>query len=247
MSEPAHYAERADEGRLAGSDRVRRRTGIVTIVVVVVILSAASVVLAAGLSSPAERSASSIVAELAVLRRPQTAADRQLDLRRTLAAGHPGSRQTIVGRLVRLATTLSNGEKIFVAVVRPARSHRPVDDRLKVVLATRTGEPEASDGGETASGIREALFPNSAGDLTHGTAYYSVVPDGVTRVRWVFPLQRHGRRYPKPLTVDVAVHGNVAAALVARDAGEIPSAATWYGSGGGVVATRSDPGRPVVR
>ncbi len=51
------------------------------------------------------------------------------------------------------------------------------------------------------------------------TLYFEIVPDGVARVRWVFPRQVVGEFqpstpaavYPRPLTVNVPVRHNVAA------------------------------------
>ncbi len=66
----------------------------------------------------------------------------------------------------------------------------------------------------------------------------AVVPDGVTRVKWVFPLA--GGRPParsRTVTVYPKVESNVA---VSRAAGLGVSSATWFGPGGRVIASYNE-------
>jgi hypothetical protein len=51
-------------------------------------------------------------------------------------------------------------------------------------------------------------------------------------VRWIFPRENGLRThvYPTPLTVDVRVENNVAAARVPRSASWDPAVVIWYGA-----------------
>ena len=76
----------------------------------------------------------------------------------------------------------------------------------------------------------------------------SVVPDGVTRVEWVFTGAGFGVSDPRPVTVYPTVQDNVAVAPV--EPGEGPIArAVWYGPSGRVIATgrASTTARPQLR
>jgi hypothetical protein len=91
-----------------------------------------------------------------------------------------------------------------------------VDDQTAVATGGLTGAAVGSAG---------------SSDGTRGVNA-GVVPDGVTRVKWLFPFA--GGR---PGTVSPKVENNVA---VSRAAGLGPSDATWYGPGGRVIASYNE-------
>jgi hypothetical protein len=119
---------------------------------------------------------------------------------------------------------------------------RPTAFGLPPALPTRVGDGVAlwslccNGVAETAASLSEhkQLLPEERGvPLAHAAYYaYSVVPDGVVRVRWVM-AGLHGR-----VTVWATVRDNAAVARVVP----LPLpvlGATWYAVGGRVVATRS--------
>ena len=74
-------------------------------------------------------------------------------------------------------------------------------------------------------------------DSAGGEPDESIVPDGITGVRWVFARQDQlGFVYRKPITVDVPVRNNVAIATVAARAPCVsPALVQWYSADGHIV------------
>lgn len=172
-----------------------------------------------------------LLAQFAVLRRAQTAADRSW--KPSGEAG--GSRQTRpLPNLTRLATTLDNGQRVFLTVEQSlvAQGFQAAGSySLSLWLVSRNriigGEPYSASVGHT-------IFPGPLAFVDHKETWTSIVPDAVKSVRWVFPRQNGLRThvYPRPLTVDVPVVDNVAAARVPRSATWEPVTIIWEGTNG---------------
>lgn len=64
----------------------------------------------------------------------------------------------------------------------------------------------------------------------------SIVPDGVTRVKWVFADTRPALDHQRLITLYPTVRNNLALAPIARHQGLL-SSITWYGAGGRVIQT----------
>ncbi len=194
----------------------------------------AGALLVAGHRSPSAGSvvpgtARSLVSELAIFRRPQTAADRSQ--RHYLAGPRPFSqlRRMVVG---------AGGVKLFLDIIPRATPGSSQGDVLAQYVEFPGGGGGGGQGDVTAQTLHRPSSPQSITDLRNlrrfpgiqTRFYYEVVPDGVARVRWSF-----GRRdsnynsplyYPRSLTVTVAVHDNVASMLL-TDRGQA-SAEAWY-------------------
>jgi hypothetical protein len=182
-------------------------------------------------ASPA--GASQLTAMLAVLRQPQTAADRAVS---------PSEMRFLEASVGPLVTSLTRR----VATIGPARIF---------LFVTKAREPDlqfAQNGPLWSASLGERVFvdsastsaPNSqvpAAELrdpqvasgwyveasTQKQYFLEVVPDGVTRVRIVF---RDG-------TVDAAVSNNTVVALAPPRSNEQVRAVTWFGSSGQVIPT----------
>jgi hypothetical protein len=159
-------------------------------------------------SSGVPAAARPLTAALAVLRRPQTAADRGLP-----AVGVP-----VVAGLTRLAATVP-AARVYLIVRTPA------PDRVSAV-SVRDGRGARVAGGVSASELH-AGWPGVSSD---GSYTVSVVPDGVIEVRWSFTGQR------PPVTVYPTVENNIAIAPVVGGEGRLV-AMTWYGAAGQVIGS----------
>jgi hypothetical protein len=200
--------------------------------------------LAPGARAPASPAA--LTAELGVLRRRQTPADRALA--RTIAGplAAPGLGSVVPG-LTRLIAKLPNGRlgPVYVyVVVQPPNRRTPAPfgggqapQASAYSAAVQLTSPYRGGGwdvGETAANVRRV----NGGWF--GWGYYAVlVPDGVARVRWRFV----SRAAIPPLTVTAAVHENVAVAKVPENSHGMVlvrvANATWYSAGGRVIGTYS--------
>jgi hypothetical protein len=232
-------------------------------------------------STPA--GARALVARMAVLRRPQTAADR---LPESVTAQFPGALGVdwrIIPSLTRLAATIDAGSgplssvAIYVVVETPCSRETqgichgpgvPVDIVTTLAVGGPSGhryllgQPEVVDGQTAvATGGLTPTAVGSAGDVrvvvrktsikTLPTGQrgvnVSVVPDGVTRVKWVFGVASPRalramcgctKRASTPLTtVHPQIKNNIAVAKATSSAGL--STATWYGPDGQVIASLS--------
>ena len=196
-------------------------------------------------SSPAAGPPSlrALEAKLAVLRRPQTAADRSVPP----LSGQP---RLWIKSLTRLATTIDTSAfgrvRVYVAVRDPLgpgprqRQLRPqtvfalafAGDRFIQGALFPVG-PASSYPSQVGSGLYNDR--SSGSDLNHGVSV-GIVPDGVKRVTWVFSGAGYGVSHPHPITIYPDVRNNVAVAAVAPGHGPLAHA-TWYGAGGRVVAS----------
>ena len=204
-------------------------------------------------SRPASSAGSSIAAleaKLAVLRRPQTRADRTYP-----APVHtrPGARTPfgVIPKLTRLAATVSTpatGPLRVYLLVRPipkgrtsaaggtygvnvgvVSAHGEIQGGSQFVTAKTLATPNVVGSGLSVP--REGTDPNRGVSV-------GVVPDGVTRVRWVFTGAGIGVLHPHPVTIYPQVRNNVAVAAAAPGEGPL-ARATWYGADGRMIASAS--------
>lgn len=198
-----------------------------------------------------------LVAEYAVLRRPQTAADRSdagpLDLparSRVFRVGRQARRLDYVDipsltRVVRqdgvtvslfvLHITLSG---VLPASARPAAARgAQFMRRIRAIegyslWARVAGAPDRHPRLVTHTSTR-AILPAlpAPGDLV-----VAVVPDNVAHVTWTWPrlFNTTTLDYNPPLAIAATAHGNIAVATAARAVA--PETATWEAAGGGVLA-----------
>lgn len=198
---------------------------------------------------------SQLLANLAVLRRPQTADDRSWQFPRS----GPYSRS--LPRLTRLAQTLPDGTRIFLTVQRYTGPGWPTVYPVGGYELDLSIVPAGSNNvGSTNFGpnVNYTVFPLSSTPLggfhrgpagSSTPAWASIIPNGVSRVRWTFVCSPP-RCAQRPVTVSVPVHNNVAAALIPGTQSELgpsraigrdwePMKIIWYGAGGRVVARYS--------
>jgi hypothetical protein len=218
---------------------------------------------------------------MAVLRRPQTAADR---LPGSLTAQFPGALGVdwrIIPSLTRLAATIDAGAgslssvDIYVVVETPCSGQAchgpgvPVDIVTTLAVGGPSGHryllgyPEVVDdqtaiatGGLTPTAVGSAgsakVEVRKTSTVSVPTGWsgvnVSVVPDGVTRVKWVFggasaralrAMCGCTKRFANtPLaTVYPEIKNNIAVANATSSAGL--STATWYGPDGHLIASLS--------
>jgi hypothetical protein len=201
---------------------------------------------------------SQLLANFAVLRRPQTAADR------SWTPPPPTRYARSLPSLTRLAGTLPDGTRIFLTVQRYTGPGWPSVYRvgsyeLDINIVAATGDNTYST--NFGPNVNYTVFPLSSAPapilFRHGSAgptapaWASIIPDGVSSVRWTFECQNaHCAR--RQLTVTVGVHENVAAASIPATEPKHgssaaprglwqPTAAVWYGRGGRVLATYGRP------
>jgi hypothetical protein len=223
--------------------------------IAVAVAIAVFVIALAGLRSSApDRAAESptqgLIARLAVLRRPQTAADRlpsPLHLRSTSGNG------PIIPSLTRLAAT-PPGARIYLVVTRPAVRptggaalqtwNRQLGDQVATVTVTRAGASETA--GQPAVDLSDGLELQATGDIgprrhNGGTVYQvGVVPDGVARATWTYRILRLVNRFATPTKRTIAVHpqitGNVAYSPEPSQPRQLV-AVHWYAPDGSHVPT----------
>jgi hypothetical protein len=200
-----------------------------------------------------------LVDHFAVLRRPQTSADRSW-----AGASHAsGLSAELVPSLTRLAATTRGGVRIFLTVDRQLQ---PADHRAASAVYSMSVSAVYRPGTCPRIGVvrqhggRVCVFsapwgpnvgdytivPSPLGPESGASTFVSIVPDGVVRVRWVFrcPAGRFARCHGlRTDTVAPPVHGNVAAAFL-PSIYPIP-AVTWFDSAGRrvVVYNQHEPGK----
>lgn len=200
----------------------------------------------------ASSSTRALIAELGILRQPQTAAARVFNSS-PIVARPPAMRppHRLIPSLTRVVT-LPDGGRLFLYVAPPASVGPPVYG-----LGYEEAYPGSSGGGccTTAGALRMPRGPGPdqfASGRDRHTMYFEVVPDGVARVHWVFP--RHPVEpsgvpssvtpaFAAPLSVNVVVHDNVAAVRLPQRG--LATSDTWYAPDGHVTAAYA-PGYSVV-
>jgi hypothetical protein len=208
--------------------------------------SSASHVQASALGRPTAASCTGrLLAAVAVLRRPQTRADRAFNPQRVRITGISQSKPfpyVVVPGLTRLARTLPNGQPVFFVVYRPLP--HPLVPSLGDVLQVFVPSP----GGRSAAFVTEVLPPALSyayrqPPIRIGDFYLGLVPNGVARVRWTFPREAVPRiRAPggpvfrahviSGAEITASVRGNIAAAKEPPHPVSLPSGATWLAADG---------------
>lgn len=251
------------------------------------VVSAAVVVLVVALAVPGHRgapstgmptvpagspdSARSLVARMAVFRRPQTAADR-LPASVSAQLMNTAFHSVAIPSLTRLAATFNGGaqrprgESIYVVVgtyghhvdlatavvVTGAAGHRylvtppeVVEEQTAIQTGGLTPSAVAADNSYVLCGstwCKGEPLPGGKGVTV------AVVPDGVTRVKWVFNrvIRRFRRPSGPPMTVYPRVENNLAVSNAVSGVGGLVSA-TWYGANGEVIKPLIAPLPPTPR
>ena len=205
-------------------------------------------------SAPACAGASSVPtlcqlrANFAVLRRAQTAADRSWQPPRPLNV-------RVLERFTRLAVTLRGRQRIFLTIERfqnpsGARPSAAASYLLDINIVSPHRAVSSTNFGPS---VNYTVFPLPSPvppTANTSTTWASIIPDGVTQVRWTFacPPAYAARCSNRQVTITVPVRNNVVAATVpgtaeacgpVRAACRIPATITWYGTRGQVVATFS--------
>lgn len=196
-----------------------------------------------------------LTARFAVLRQPQTAADR---LARGVCPDPCGER--LLSGLTRLARTMPDGSRVFLSVWRltAARFGAPpgsyvLDEVVHGPKDAATVDPTSLPVSQVVAGAALLGLP-TANVAPHVPLWTSVVPDGVKWVRWTF-ICTHGRSCTAadgdPLSIDVNVVNNVAAARVLGTGGGDRGAgrAEWYDRNERLLASFStlSPKTPFLR
>jgi hypothetical protein len=259
MRSAAQHPSLADAwGSGASGRRIRRRPplagglvlaggSLVAIVVVVIVIGVT------GDRGPTRQSATAtgctneLLAELGVLQRRQTPADRGFRApANPIQGGSQRARRfpyTLVPALTRLARTLPNGRHVFLVAYapRPGSPGAQLGD-LVFVFVTGGPGPRTAVGGEiTAPTLSASIQPPPT---PVNAVYISVVPDGVARVRWTFPHVRIPRlpqlstgRVLRGGTSTATVEGNIADARAIPGAYAVPTRTTWLDANGHVIKT----------
>jgi hypothetical protein len=182
-------------------------------------------------------SAQQLVARLAVLQRPQTAADMlPADVHITNPQG------TIIPRFTRLVRTLPDA-RLFLVVTSPNARSNPVwslrlGDQVAIVEisgthATQTVPVPAADLSNANDVFLISL--SGLGSRFQPGAYYvvGIVPDGVARARWTFATNQ----FEPGAVLDVSVADNVAVTRARPGTPPAVLRAAWYAPDGRRVAT----------
>ena len=186
--------------------------------------------------------------DLAVLRRSQTTADRMFDPATArlsgISQGAPAkSEYALVPQLGRLARTLSNGLRVYLATYAPTAGSPAalVGDIVYAYVAHPRGHDATFAGEASAPFLATAVrLPPLIADHM----LVQIVPDPVSEVRWTFPRERipkvpgvSGAKVIPGGTVTANVVGNVAAVKEVPWAIGPPSVATWLAARGRVIKT----------
>lgn len=208
-----------------------------------------------------------ILSRYAILRRPQTAADR-VGASPSLppSVAQLGIRATVVPGLTRVVR--DDGARVTLFVVRMVAegSPRPAGSRFEAERNRYLGDSlwvQTSEPGARARPVDlPTVGPVSRESVQDGSHLVAVVPDNVLEVRWQFPRQFDTTNlvYEGPSTVTAIAHDNVAAARIRGDVlwatmswavadGRLLSSAhsTNYLDPGVQVRTRPGPETPASR
>ena len=183
----------------------------------------------------------------AVLRRPQTAADRSWKPNCSCA----GAARQLYG-LTRFAVKLPHGYRVFIDVeqfISGGQENTPAGSyNLNLDIVDRYGNTDSTSFGPNTQYTVQPLStarPALAEARPHGgAAFASVVPDGVASVSWTLGCPR-GRRSTTSTTnipsqtVRVRVVNNVAAAWLSKAPADCPGATkvVWRSASGRVVTS----------
>jgi len=185
-----------------------------------------------------------LLANFAVLRRPQTAADRSWQ-------PDPDPAARSLPPATRLARTLPGGNRVFVRLEKLTAPEpgRPAGTYSMIlwVVDRRGDSGSANFGHNVGYTISPMEFPAPGHQTGNKPTWTSLVPNGLARVSWTFACSAKsspclGRNQ---ITLQVPVRGNIASASAPRTGGCIgtslscrpPATVTWYAPGGRIVDT----------
>lgn len=182
-------------------------------------------------------SARQLVSMLAILRRPQTAADRALPVRAVAPTGW-----SLVPRLTRLAVTVPAGRsgpgRVYVVVFVPLGPQAgPNGLQLDPAGGAVAQEITVVGGRFFAAGPLVNASRLGRPDLPAGCRALScaIVPDGVARAKWVF--QRRGvPGASQTITIYPTVRDNITWSVFPPDLADLLSV-TWYDADGHVISS----------
>jgi hypothetical protein len=164
----------------------------------------------------------SLLSQFAILRRPRTARDKQLPRIVESMLTLPPQRHNLLSDLTRVIGELPSRGQGRVLMLVTAHGPSPAHPN-DIWLLNATSTPGGAGGIGASPYTPGELFPQI------GDGYASeLVPDAVTRVKWVFP----GRTVYPPIRDNVAV----AAASVPSGLGPGLLSVTWYGANGRILA-----------
>jgi hypothetical protein len=238
-------ADQVGSDAAAGSRRRRRfpvaglatglAAGVAVVVVLAIVLIGHGRGAALGGTPAVPAGARALVDELAILRRPQTAADRRAP---AVQPGPGGQfRWAVVPSLTRTIYT-APGAGVYLMVARGWATVRGLRRAVGYVLlesVSAMGPRGAGYSGVLAVGGDRALLPEPtpiAGRVI------GIVPDQVARVRWAFDRNPQPGRAGEPGTILARPHENVVNVALQRiDA----PAVTWYAADGHVILHAEAP------
>lgn len=197
--------------------------------------------------------AQGLIARLAVLRRPQTPADK---LPPHLRLPSDASLGSIIPPLTRLIAN-PPGAKLYLVVTTPpaARSvsrggelwSPDLGDQVALVVITRSGVSETP--GQPAADLTNSLELTDAGDVGSGHAgirhawvryTVGVVPDGVAGVDWTYRILRTVYQFTVTTRATVVLHPRVADNVAYSPASaqlRTLQSGSWYAADGSPVRT----------
>jgi hypothetical protein len=215
------------------------------LLVVAVVVIAGGQQQAGPLATRAAQGTGALTERLAVLRRPQTAADRTLPAREVTARGLVLDRKLV--RLIAVLPAHRLGtvrvSLIVHVVTRPGAQPFTRADRRGAALASLLAVTSRGDNGHAGFAGTE---PVTAGQLDDPLQQLSgvgppnlqvgLVPDNVARVEMVYSGAGFGVFHPRQMVVDSSPRHNVS--VVASRAVDGPLLrATWYAADGRVIAS----------
>lgn len=253
-------ADAPDRRRESRLQRVRSALSVaasvgltVAVVVAVIVLVAHGSLRQAAMPPPRRtvpRAVRPLTSILGVLRRPQTAADRDPKLIRQLRRQSPIFGTPVLS-LMRLATVAPWGQRIYMVPFLPPTkrelSRVPRGSRTGNIAKTAAiwtypintgsslGVPAEIQGGRYVTNM---AWVKGAKQGPAATRWVMVVPDGVAKVA-LWPATGSISQHPKHPTrpgskpIIVTVHNNVAAFIAHRFTG--PGREVWYGPDGKIV------------
>lgn len=219
--------------------RLRLTAGVLAVLssVIVVVAVGAIALLTHGPRTSGASGAQQLIAKLAVLQRPQTAADMlpgRVGFRSPLSP--PGK---IIPELTRLVRTLPDARLYLVVTTWSPDSTWSARLGDQVSIVTVRGLHGAGTVPIPAADLTNAnqvslISPtDQQSPNTPGLYHVGIVPDGVARVRWTFA---NNQFQPGPV-VNAPASNNVAVAQAPRDTFPVPLRAAWYAADGHRIPT----------
>lgn len=184
------------------------------------------------------RADDALIGKLAVLRRPQTTADRLPASVRRAAAQRGGG--AVIPSLSRLVAITPHA-RLFLVVRRPAGGTAPfwspsLGDQISIVsvvgVDTAETPPVPAADLDNATEVMPSAGDRGFATTSPGSLFVAILPDGVARARWTFADQHfHPRR-----GIDIKPVNNVAYVPFTYRT-SVLLRTTWYRSDGSVIPT----------